>query len=73
MNGMSDDEYRQVLSELESLLRETAETLQRFIETGMDEQLDEDYQKLLTIQAEALREQQVYLNALRHDPPGRLH
>ncbi|WP_462321408.1 hypothetical protein [Halochromatium sp.] len=73
MTGMSDDDYRHLLNELESLLRETAETLQRFEETGMDEQLHEDYQKLLTIQAEAQREQQIYLDALRHHPPGQLH
>ncbi len=73
MTGMSDNDYRQVLNELESLLRETAATLQHFEETGMDEQLHEDYQKLLSIQAEALREQQIYLDALRQDSPGWLH
>lgn len=72
MTGMSDNDYRQVLSELETLLQETAATLQRFVETGMDQELPEDYQKLLSIQAEALREQQVYLDALQHDP-DRLH
>lgn len=72
MTEMSDDDYRQVLSELETLLQDTAETLQRFVETGMDQELPEDYQKLLRIQAEALHEQQVYLDALRHEP-DRLH
>lgn len=73
MSEMSDNDYRQVLNELERLLQETAKTLQRFVETGMDERLQEDYQKLLEIQAEALREHQIYLNALRDDPPDRLH
>lgn len=73
MSGMSDNEHRQVLRELESLLRETSEMLQRFVETGMDEQLNENYQKLLSIQAEALREQQIYLDALSRDLPERLH
>lgn len=72
MTGMSDNDYRQVLSELERLLQDTAETLQRFEETGMDQELAEDYETLLAIQAEALREQQVYLDALRHEP-DRLH
>ncbi|WP_201223902.1 hypothetical protein [Halochromatium roseum] len=68
---MSDSDYRHVLNELESLLRDTAETLERFVETGMDQELPEDYQKLLAIQAEALHEQQVYLNALRQEPEYR--
>lgn len=71
MTGMSDSDYRHVLNELESLLQETAETLERFVETGMDQELPEDYQKLLAIQAEALHEQQVYLNALRQEPDHR--
>ncbi|MBK5941910.1 hypothetical protein CCR96_22235 [Halochromatium roseum] len=71
MTGMSDSDYRHVLNELESLLRDTAETLERFVETGMDQELPEDYQKLLAIQAEALHEQQVYLNALRQEPEYR--
>jgi|GEM_PF-5981156 len=71
MTGMSDSDYRYILNELESLLEETAETLARFHETGMDEILREDYQKLLEIQAKALREHETYLNALRQEPNRR--
>ncbi|NEX16620.1 MAG: hypothetical protein C1943_08330 [Halochromatium sp.] len=71
MTGMSDSDYRYILNELESLLEETAETLERFHETGMDEILRDDYQKLLEIQAKALREHERYLNALRQEPNRR--
>jgi hypothetical protein len=69
---LGDSDHRHVLDELESLLRETAKTLERFQSTGMDQVLPDDYQKLLVIQAEALREQQVHLSALR-DHPSRRH
>lgn len=68
MTGMSDSDYRHLLNELESLLQDTAETLRRFEDTGMDERMPEDYQTLLAIQVEARREQQNYLRALRQAP-----
>ncbi len=68
MTGMSDSDYRHLLNELESLLEDTAEMLQRFEDSGMDERMPEDYQTLLAIQAKALQEQQSYLQALRQAP-----
>ncbi|MEA3640931.1 MAG: hypothetical protein VBE63_13430 [Lamprobacter sp.] len=71
MTGMSESDYRHILNELESLLQETAETIEGFLDTGMDQALPDDYQKLLDIQAVALREQAFYLNALRQEPAQR--
>jgi hypothetical protein len=68
---MSDSDYRHLLNELESLLEDTAETLERFQQTGMDQVLTDDYQRLLAIQAEALQQHQHYLDALRQGPTQR--
>lgn len=54
---MSPDEHEHVAQELEALIRDTQETINRFDATGMDEKMPEDYDKLLAILDNAIKQQ----------------
>ena len=46
---MTADEHQQVIDELQVVIDDTQHTIERFEATGMDEQMPEDYEKLLDI------------------------
>jgi len=46
---MTPDDHQRVIDELQTLIDETQHMLTRFEALGMDEELAEDYEKLLTI------------------------
>jgi flagellar biosynthesis chaperone FliJ len=58
MDGeMTEVEYQQVIDELERLIQDTRATMARFESSGMDEQMPEDYDKLLVILDDAVKQQ----------------
>ena len=61
---MTPDDLQRVIDELQTLIDETQQTLTRFEETGMDEELPEDYQKLLEILDGAIKQQREQTKAL---------
>ncbi|QOR39203.1 hypothetical protein HNO52_12270 [Billgrantia diversa] len=61
---MTEDEHQQVISQLESVICETRETLAAFEVTGMDEQMPEDYDKLLTILDQSVKQQREHTWAM---------
>ncbi|WP_404472043.1 hypothetical protein LG301_15450 [Vreelandella venusta] len=61
---MMPDGHQRVIDELQALIDETQQTLTRFEATGMDGELAEDYEKLLTILDNAIKQQHEHTKAL---------
>ncbi|UXZ54265.1 hypothetical protein LOS15_15875 [Halomonas sp. 7T] len=61
---MTPDDHQRVIDELQTLIEETQQTLTRFEATGMDEELAADYEKLLTILDNAIKQQREHTKAL---------
>ena len=64
---MTPDDLQRVIDELQTLIDETQQTLTRFEATGMDEELAEDYEKLLTILDDAIKQQREHTKGLLHE------
>lgn len=54
---MTADEYQRVIDELQILIDDTLQTLKRFEATGINEEMTEDYDKLLSILDDAVKQQ----------------
>lgn len=54
---MTGDEHQQVIDELERVIVDTRETLERFEATGMDTEIPKDYETLHEILDKAVKEQ----------------
>ncbi|HDZ49489.1 hypothetical protein LCGC14_0265230 [marine sediment metagenome] len=54
---MTADEYQRVIDELQALIDDTLQTLKRFEATGINEEMTEDYDKLLSILDDAVKQQ----------------
>lgn len=54
---MTDEEQQQVIDELQKVIDETQQTIGRFEATDMDEQMPEDYEKLLAMLDDAVKQQ----------------
>lgn len=54
---MTPDDHQCAISKLQTLIDDTQATLTRFEKTGMDEQMPEDYDKLLAILDDAIKQQ----------------
>lgn len=61
---MTDDDYQRVINELQQVIDDTQATLTRFEATGMDEEMPADYDKLLTILDDAIRQQREHTTGL---------
>ena len=61
---MTDDDHQCVINELQQVIDDTQATLTRFEETGMDKEMPEDYDKLLTILDDAIKQQREHTQAL---------
>ncbi len=61
---MTDDDHQRVINELQQVIDDTQATLTRFEETGMDEEMPADYDKLLTILDDAITQQREHTQAL---------
>ena len=61
---MTSDEQQRVIDELQGVIDDTQKTIDRFEATGMDEQMAEDYDKLLDILDDAVKQQQAHTLAM---------
>lgn len=61
---MTPDDHQRVINELQKLVDETQLTLTRFKETGMDEDMPEDFEKLLEILDGAIKRQRAHTNEM---------
>lgn len=61
---MKSDERQQLIDELQGVIDDTKKTIDCFEETGMDEQIPEDYDKLLEILGDAVTQQREHTLAM---------
>lgn len=61
---MNAQEHERIIKELQALIEDTQATLTRFEETGMDEQMPEDYDKLLEVLDNAIKQQREHTLAM---------
>ncbi|MGM0692321.1 MAG: hypothetical protein ACQEUN_02800 [Pseudomonadota bacterium] len=54
---MTNEEHQTVIDELQALIDDTQHTIDRFENTGMDSEMPEDYEKLLAILDDAVKQQ----------------
>jgi len=61
---MTPDEHQKVIDELQVVIDDTQHTIDRFEATGMDKQIPEDYEKLMTILDDAVKQQREHTLAM---------
>ncbi|MCE8025781.1 hypothetical protein [Billgrantia aerodenitrificans] len=61
---MSEADYQRIIDALQDLIDETQSTLERFETSGMDEKMSEDYEKLLEILDQAVKQQREHTLAM---------
>ncbi|NLC22104.1 MAG: hypothetical protein GX771_09390 [Halomonadaceae bacterium] len=61
---MTPDEHQKVIDKLQEVIDDTQRTIDRFEATGMDEQMPEDYEKLLDILDDAVKQQREHVMAM---------
>lgn len=61
---MTADEHKRVIDELQALIDDTQQTLKRFEATGINEEMTEDYEKLLDILDSAVKQQREHTQAM---------
>ncbi|MGP5311014.1 hypothetical protein [Vreelandella alkaliphila] len=54
---MNVDEHQRVIDELQTVVADTQATLTRFEDSGMDKEMFADYEKLLTILDDTVKQQ----------------
>jgi len=65
---MTVDDHQRVIDELQAVIDDTQHTIERFDATGMDEQMPEDYDKLLAILDDAVKQQREHAMAMLGKP-----
>lgn len=63
-DGMTNQEHQRVIDELQMVIDDTQATLKRFEETSMDEGMPEDYEKLLTVLNDAVKQQREHTRVM---------
>lgn len=61
---MNEADYQRVIDALQELIDETQSTLERFETSGMDEKMSEDYDRLLAILDDAVKQQRAHTLAM---------
>ncbi|EWH02989.1 hypothetical protein [Halomonas sp. BC04] len=61
---MNESDYQRVIDELQAVIEDTQRTIERFEATGMDEQMTEDYEKLLSILDDSVKQQREHTLAM---------
>ncbi|MGS2744962.1 hypothetical protein ACU6TU_15420 [Halomonas sp. LS-001] len=61
---MTDDERQHVINELQKVIDDTQATLSRFEATGMDHEMRKDYDKLLGILDDAVKQQREHTQVM---------
>lgn len=69
---MTPDNHQRVIDELQALISETQATLTRFEKTGMDQTLSDDYEKLLVILNDAIKQQRMHTTRMLDSLEGEL-
>jgi flagellar biosynthesis chaperone FliJ len=65
---MNENKYQQVITELQTVIDDTQHTINRFEATGMEEKMPEDYETLLAILDDAVKQQQAHTLAMLGKP-----
>lgn len=65
---MNEADHQRVSDELQAVIDDTQHTLDRFETTGMDTQMPEDYEVLLAILDDAVKQQRVHTLAMLGKP-----
>jgi len=68
---MQENDYQRVIRELDQLIQDTRQLIERFDSTGMDERMQQDYEKLLAIYDQAIKDQTYYTRAMLNESPAR--
>ena len=66
--AMNETDHQRVINELQAVIDDTQHTLDRFEATGMDEQMPDDYEKLLIILNDAVKQQREHTLAMLEKP-----
>lgn len=61
---MGEADYQRIIDALQDLIDETKSTLERFETSGMDEKMSEDYEKLMDILDQAVKQQREHTLAM---------
>ncbi|WP_304525221.1 hypothetical protein [Halomonas sp. I5-271120] len=61
---MQENDYQRVIRELDQLIQDTKQLIERFDSTGMNGEMQEDYNKLLAIYDQAIKDQACYTRAM---------
>ncbi|SDM73724.1 hypothetical protein SAMN05192555_11857 [Franzmannia pantelleriensis] len=61
---MTIEEHQQVIHELQGVIDDTQYTIDRFEASGMDKQMTEDYDRLLVILDDAVKQQRTHALAM---------
>lgn len=61
---MTPEEHDHVINELQALIDDTNDTLKRFEDTGMDDGMPEEHEKLLTILDDAVKQQREHTQVM---------
>jgi type II secretory pathway predicted ATPase ExeA len=61
---MTPDEHHHVIDELQAVIDDTQATLKRFEESGLEGDMPEDYEKLLAILDDAVKQQREHTKAM---------
>ncbi|MYL25163.1 hypothetical protein GLV89_15455 [Halomonas alkaliantarctica] len=61
---MTNEEHQRVIDELQAVINETQQTIERFEHTGMDAEMPEDYEKLLAILDDAVKQQREHTRVM---------
>lgn len=61
---MTSDDHQYVIDELQTVIDETQATLKRFEKTGMNDDMPGDYETLLAIWDDAVKQQREYTQAM---------
>jgi len=61
---MTPDDHQRVIDELQAVIEDTQRTIDRFDATGMQEEMADDYEKLLSIVDDAVTQQREHTWAM---------
>ena len=65
---MTPDDHQRVIDELQAVIEDTQRTIDRFDATGMQEEMPEDYEKLMSIVDDAVTQQREHTLAMLDAP-----
>lgn len=61
---MKESDHQHIINELQSLIDDTQATLSRFEQEGMDKEMSDDYNKLLDILDNAVKQQREHTSEM---------